>query len=366
MNRLMNRSILSTLTLALALAAGSATALAADPADDLKGPAVPERTAPGGAAGFGEKPGDAARRNGEVPLPLPMYLRMLRDVTGPEAAEKLRATDAQREQIEKLSKSHMDAMKAFMEEHRSEIEQIVKEHPQAARMLREYGFGPGRAGERGGDRGGEPGGKRPEGGRGKRPEGGRPEGKGGPEGDPMGGPGEGGPGPGGRRGPGGPGGPGEGPEMNEKDRAAVMAQLNELRNKAPKAEDVKTSIWAVLNADQQQALQTKIDAHKKEVLAERDAKYKEQQKRRFEEGKGTDKAKPAGAKLDDAKRAEVLASLPKEAQDRIGKMPAEQQERILSRLAELPAERRAEALKRLAERRRAGGEGKPGDAPAAK
>lgn len=354
----MNRNLFSTLTLTLALIAGTSTALAADPAEDLKGPTVPERTAPGGAAGFGEKPGDAARRSGEVQLPLPMYLRMLREVTGPEAAENLRASDAQREQIEKLSKGHMEAMKAFMEEHRSEIEQIVKEHPQAARMLREYGLGPAR-----GERGGEPGGKRPESGRGKRPEGGRPEGKG-PEGDPMGVPGEGGPA--GRRGPGGPDGPGEGPEMNEKERAALMAQLTELRNKAPKAEDVKTSIWAVLTADQQQALQTKIDAHKKEVLADRDAKYKEQQKRRFEEGRGTDKAKPAGAKLDDAKRAEVLASLPQEAQDRIGKLPAEQQERILSRLAELPAERRVEALKRLAERRRGGGEGKPGDAPAAK
>jgi acyl-CoA reductase-like NAD-dependent aldehyde dehydrogenase len=109
-------------------------------------------------------------------------------------------------------------------------------------------------------------------------------------------------------------------------------------------------------------VQVKVDDFKAKETARRDERYKEQQKKRFEEGRGQDKKPGVGkapAKLDEAKRAEVLASLPQEAQDRLGKLPAEQQDRLLARLAELPADRRAEALKRMAERGR-GGQGRGG------
>ncbi|MCU0688616.1 MAG: hypothetical protein MUE97_02590 [Phycisphaerales bacterium] len=336
-----------SLTVALTLLAGHALA-ATDPGDALKGPDVPTRTTPDGATSFGEQ----NQRNREVNVPLPAFMRMLREATGPEAPENLRASDAQKEQIEKISTGHMDAMRKFMDENREKVEAFAKQHPEAARMLREAGLGgqgPGGRGERGErrqrtDRTGAPRGDR------------GPAG----EGDPMMAPPEGGGRPQGDR----PQGDRPAP-LSDADRQEMMAKLKELRDAAPKAEDAKTAIWAVLTGEQQAAVQTRVDAFKKQALERRDQQYKEREAQKLRERMGDgnkDGAKPAREgnreappKLDDAKRAEVLASLPKEAQDRLTKMPKEAQDRILGRLSTLPAEERAEALQRMAERMREGG-----------
>jgi len=320
---------LAKITLALALLAGGTAALAqpaANPGDALKGPQVPERNTPGGSGSFGEQRGELARRT-EVPLPFPAFMRMVRETLGPDAPEALRLSQAQQEQVQEIAGKHGDAMRAFMNAHKDEIQALIKEHPEAGRMLREFG-GPGGPGR----------------GRGE----GRGEGRGrGPGGPPVGDPMQDGAPP---------------AAMSEKDRAAVLAKVQELRAQAPKAEDAQTAVWGALTEPQQKAVQVKVDDFKAKETARRDERYKEQQKKRFEEGRGQDK-KPGGgkapAKLDEAKRAEVLASLPQQAQDRLGKLPAEQQDRLLARLAELPADRRAEALKRMAERGR-GGQGRGG------
>lgn len=314
---------LGKITLALALLAGGTAALAqpaANPGDALKGPQVPERNTPGGSGSFGEQRGELARRT-EVPLPFPAFMRMVRETLGPDAPEALRLSQAQQQQVQEIASKHGDAMRAFMNAHKDEIQAIIREHPEARRMLREFGGpgGPGRG--RGEGRGRGPGGP--------------------PVGDPM--------------------HDGAPPAaMSEKDRAAVMAKVQELRAQAPKAEDAQTAVWGALTEPQQKAVQVKVDDFKAKEMARRDEQYKEQQKKRFEEGRGQDKKPGAGkapAKLDDTKRAEVLASLPQQAQDRLGKLPAEQQDRLLARLAELPADRRAEALKRMVERGR-GGQGR--------
>jgi hypothetical protein len=347
-----------SLTVALTLLAGHALA-AMEPGDALKGPDVPARTTPDGATSFGEQ----NQRNREVQVPLPAFMRMLREATGPEAPENLRATDAQKEQIEKIGTGHMDAMRKFMDENREKLEAIAKQHPEAARMLREAGFGQGAPGARGERR------QRPE----RTDRTGAPRGDRGPsgEGDPMMAPPE--------RRPQGDRPQGDRPRgdrprgdrpapLSDADRQELMGKLKELRDAAPKAEDAKTAIWAVLTGEQQAAVQTRVDAFKKQALERRDQQYKEREAQRLRERMGDqnkdgkDGAKPAGQgnreappKLDDAKRAEVLASLPKEAQERLSTMPKEAQDRVLGRLSTLPPEQRAEALKRMAERMREGG-----------
>lgn len=354
---------LSALTVAPALAEEPAT-----PTDALKGPEVPQRTTPAGQGSFGDK-GPDARRGGELPIPHRAFMNMLRETLGPSAAEDLRLSDQQRGDVEKIDKEFSDSQRGFMEQHREELQGLVRQNPEVRQLLRENGFSPEGPGPRGQrpqrtDRTGAPRGDRPEGGR---PEGDQPM-------DEMAPPPR---GPGGPRGPEGRGGPEGRPEMDPKEREAIMARLQELRAQAPKAEDARTAIWALLKPEQQNAVQVKVDEFKKRRTQEMDERYKERTKRQLEGKNAKPGEAPAGARgpaLTPEQRAEVLASLPAEAQAQINKLPERAQSRVLARLSQLPAAERPAALEEMRKRLEQGGAGgrgggkgdKPADAPKSK
>jgi hypothetical protein len=368
-----------TLALGLVCLAGSAFALqpATDPADALKGPSVPSTTTvvPGQSLGEPSREGRAVR---PVGIPHPLFMRMVNETIGDSAPAELKATPELRTQIETIDQKFREDMKTFMEANREELQQIAREFPQAREMMREMGL-PGPRGERGGDKGGDKAGEKGEGrgkgkgdgageGRGPKgprgPEGRGPGGPGGPEGRGPGGPGmdEMGGGPGGPDRRGGPGGPDGARALAEEQRTALRQKIDTIRANAPKAEDTRKQIMAILSAPQQQAVQAKIDEHTAKRQAEMDERYKQRQiesmrQRPVDERKpGKDGGRPGGEvkPLTAEQRAEVLASLPQEAQDRIAQLPQAQQDRMLGRLANIPADKRAEAIERFRQQRGGG------------
>jgi hypothetical protein len=170
--------------------------------------------------------------------------------------------------------------------------------------------------------------------------------------------------------------------LSDAARAEVIGKLKELQAAAPKPEDARTAIWGILKTDQQAAVQVKVDAFKAERLKQQDEKYKEREKKKFEE-RGTKKdpatpgtgvpnnpgkaGRPGGdgpAKpLEPARRAELLKQLPDDLQVQVGKLPEQMQDRILGRLAEVDSGQRDEFYARLRERLK-NGEG--GNRPAKK
>lgn len=359
-----------TVSLSLVCLAGSAFALqpAADPGDALKGPSVPETTTvvPGQSLGEPSREGRAARPMG---IPHQMFMRVVNETLGETAPAEIKLSSELKTQIEAIDQKYRDDMRTFMESNRDELQQIAQEFPQAREMMREMGL-PGPRGQRGPGGPGGPGAegeKGEKGDKGDKGERGERRGRGEGEGRRPGGP-EG-------RGPGGPGGPGmmddmgRGPQgapaISEEKRAELRQKIESLRANAPKADDVRKQIMGMLSQPQQQAVQVKLDEHIAKRQAEMDERYKQRQIEQFrkrpqdERKPGNDAGRPGAGgpevkPLNAEQRAEVLASLPQEAQDRLGKLPQAQQDRMLARLANIPADKRAEAIERFRQQRGGG------------
>lgn len=343
----MNTNAITRTLLALALFAGGTASFAdpntapAKPEDALKGPSVPDRHVPGVDNGLGER-GAGGKKEGTartMPIPQPVFMRMVDEALGEKASENLRLSAEQRTQITKINDEFMTKQRAFMEENRESIRAIVREHPEAMRYLHEQGLGGGLGGREGGPEGqpGKPGEKRER----RRPEGAPKDG--GEKGRPM---------DDGMKPAGEPPAP-----MSEEDRAKLQEKIQQLKANAPKQEDARTAIWGVLRKEQQDAVQVKVDAFKAEAEKRIDERYKEQQKKKFEQN--TDKGLGSPDKLTEAQREEVLNSLPAEAREKIKSLPPEIQNRMLGRLSQMPASERAKAIEEFRKRREQGG-GKPG------
>lgn len=192
----------------------------------LGGPAVDDIQVPGGGPGFG---GQEGFRKGEKRMPAEEFSNALREALGPNAPEGVRASPELMEKLKAIQSEFRAQQRAYMEEHKDEF-----------RKLRELGFDPSKARRDGANGKGLPPGVN------RRP--GQPEGEG-PQGGPQGGP---------------PGGPMDGPmgDMPKEERDAVLQQAKALRDNAPKPDDAFKKSFALLSAEQQAAVQAKLNEFK--------------------------------------------------------------------------------------------------------
>jgi hypothetical protein len=372
----MNTRLLRVSMLALVLAAGHATALADDgkgaggqpPAtpDALKGPKVPDRHVPGVDNGLGTMEGGGGDKKGaarEMPIPHREFMRMLNESVGANAPESVRLSAEQRTQVEKISTEFGEKQRTYAQTNKGEIDKLVEKYGPEVRQLSQRlmaarGGMPGGAGgagdaKRPGKEGGKPGIPGEKGEKGERD--GKPMGErdGMKDGTPM---------------EGGGGG------LSDEARAEVIGKLKELQAGAPKPEDARQAIWGVLNADQKAAVEKRVDAFKAEREKQQDERYKEREKKKLEErgakkdagapGKGgRPGAGEAVQPLDPARRAELLKQFPDDLRERVGKMPEQTQDRLLTRYAGMDEKQREEAYIQLRERLKHGGgegAGRPG------
>lgn len=349
----MNTNLFRSSLIALFLAAGSAASLADDgkqpqpkPADALKGPSVPDRHVPGVENGLGTMEGGFDKKGvaREMPIPHREFMQILLESVGDKAPEAVRVNAEQHEQIEKINREFTEKQRSYIETNKGEIDKLAEKYgPEVHQLAQRLAFGRG-AGmpERGAAK--KPGNEAK---RGEKPAGDAPA-------DGM------------------QAEPGSG--LSDEARAEVIAKLKELKANAPKAEDARTAIWGVLKPDQQAAVQKRVDAFKAEREKQMDEKYKEREKKKFEE-RGTkknpatpgaaapaEKGKPGEGEvkhLDAAQRTELINQLPADLKERVSKMPEQLQDRILGRLSEIKPDQREEFYNRMRERIKNGGEGTP-------
>lgn len=281
----------------LALAAGAMAQGDQSPksgSEVLGGPKIQDRNVPGQVGAFGEK-GELQKRASDR-LPPGAMRRALESAIGPDAPESVRATAEQREKIEKIVRDHEAQVRAYMDQHREEIEQIRKD----------AGLG---QGERRGERRG-PGGL----------EGRAPRGAGRPDGAP--------------------------PEMNKDDQAkadAARQKIRDLMEAGPKQSDLMTKVWAELTPAQQDATNKALDEVRERMKKEREDRYVRQRV-----GRGEARPGPGGA---EGRRPGPDGAAP-------GRPPAgpgergmhERRERLLRLFDSLPPEAQDQLLRRLEER----------------
>ena len=248
----LNGSTLFRGTLALVAAVGMAASIAqAEPPanDPLKGPKVQPRDVPGDRGQFGEARKD--RKGGSAEIPQVMFMRIINATLGADdAAADIKLTDAQREKIKSLNDEFEKKAREYRQAHAKEFAEMQKEMGPAQR--------PGKPGKGGGD---------------KQP---------GPDAN-------------------SPAKPADAPEnqMSPEQREKVMEKFRELREGAPKPEDVRTAIWTQLCDPQKKAVQVKIDAVRDEMLKRR--AEAETQKKLKKQGEDNSKR--------DAKREEIQKKL---------------------------------------------------------
>tara|TARA_R110000868_G_scaffold119469_2_gene316902 strand:- start:222320 stop:223087 length:768 start_codon:yes stop_codon:yes gene_type:complete len=197
--------------LALLIAGLAGTAIAAEPqngdADLLRGPDVVETSGPdAGDSMTGSA--EASRKAGDMPFR--SYMGAVRGLNrSAKDHPELALTDEQQEAIKEIGKSHQEKMRAFMEEHKAELDAL---RPQRGEK--------GERGQRGGQKAGERGAPPPP-----------------PEMD---------------------GEHPERPEVSPEERQRNREKLGELMANAPSDQDAKKQLWAVLTVDQQAAVKENI------------------------------------------------------------------------------------------------------------
>jgi len=207
----------------------------------LGGPAVDDLKVPGRGPGFG---GEEGFRNREKRMSGEELSRALREALGPNAPEDVRASPELMEKLKAIQTEFRVHQRAYMEQHKDEFQK-----------LRELGFDPNKARRDGGNGKGLPPGVN------RRP--GQPGGEG-PQGESMGGPMG---------------------DMPKEERDAILQQAKALRDNAPKADDAFKESFALLNAEQQKAVQVKLDEFK-ERRNRREAENYVQRRLRDQDGPG--------------------------------------------------------------------------------
>ena len=207
-----------------------------DPSQVLKGPEVDDRDVPGSSSTFGDSTMDPVKGR-ERPVPHMAFMAALKGLTGDDVPKNLHASEAQADEIKSLDQEFRDARRAYMQEHRDEIQSLMKDiRPEGAQGQRGSRGGQGDRAQRGqrGQQGQE-----------------RPRGEPGQKGEP-----------GGQRGPRGQPGDGPGPRIDPStlsdEQHAAFEKLKEIRAGGPSIEECHTKMWAVLNPGQQDYVEGRL------------------------------------------------------------------------------------------------------------
>lgn len=205
------------LGLALLIAGLAGTASAVEPqskdADLLRGPEVVETSGPdAGDSMTGSA--EASRKAGDMPFR--SYVNAVRGLN--KAAKdnpELALTEEQLSAIKEISQSHQKKMRAFMQEHKEELDTLRPQRAERGEQAQR-----GERGQRGGEAKGE---------RGERTAEDRPQ----------------------------------RPELSPAEQQRNREKLGELMAKAPSDQEAKKQLWAVLSEDQQSAVKENIEKMRK-------------------------------------------------------------------------------------------------------
>lgn len=265
---------------------------AAEPDDaPLRGPSVTDKVAPGGHTTFAPEAG-GDRKRGEREIPHPLFMRALNEALGDSAPEAVRASKELQSKVKAISDEFNQAQRTYAQQNREALAKMRSE------------------------------------GRGAKKDAKNPKDK--PEADSM-------------------------QEMTDEDRQAMMERMREIREKAPKAADAHTKIWALLNEPQQKAVEEKLEAYREEARKRENEQYVD----RFVKRKAPDGEKPQADKPGETKKpaegAGKKESAPQnEAAQAFAPISAEHRERLIKLFERLPPEQREEVLRRFEERLRSG------------
>ncbi len=282
-NRLTLKSIIRSAATLVLLAgfASSASAQTTPNPNPLGGPAVNTNTVPGERGEFGGGKG-GFKKEGPKEIPHQAFMEAITLAVGPNAPADLRLSDDQRKQVTAASEQFTAAQREFMKNHKGEIDKL------RTSSLKE-----------------------------KRTEGGKAAKKGDAE-SAM-----------------------QPADATPEQRDAMMEEMRQLRDNAPKPGDVHKKIWAVLNPAQQAAVQVKLDEVKARIKSKVDEKMLEKEKERVAKKLGKDKkgAAPTPPSTGPASTPATATSPLAGNSDR--------RERLLQMLDKLTPEQREKALARL-------------------
>lgn len=284
------RRLSRTSIVALLTCAGLAGASlhAAEPDDaPLRGPSVTDKVAPGGHTTFAPEAG-GDRKRGEREIPHPLFMRALNEAIGDSAPEAVRASKELQSKLKAISDDFNQAQRTYAQQNREAL----------AKMRGE--------------------------GRGAKKDAKNPKDK--PEADSM-------------------------QEMTDEDRQAMMERMREIREKAPKAADAHTKIWALLSEPQQKAVEERLEVFREEARKRENEQYVD----RFVKRKAPEGEKPSDAKKSDDKASpKDKAPQGADAGPALAPISAEHRERLIKLFERLPPEQREEILRRFEERLRSG------------
>lgn len=297
--RISARLTRSTAAALLAVAGFAVAHVSAAEPDDapLRGPSVTDKVAPGGHTTFAPEAG-GGRKRGEREIPHPLFMRALNEALGDNAPEAVRASKELQSKVKAISDEFNQAQRTFAQQNREALAKMRDE------------------------------------GRGAKKDAKNPKDK--PEADSM-------------------------QEMNDEDRQAMMEQMREIREKAPKAADAHTKIWALLNEPQQKAVEEKLEIFREEARKRENEQYVD----RFAKRKAPEGDKPAD-KAKDAEKADQKTKNPAaDAGPAFAPISTEHRDRLIKLFERLPPEQREEILRRFEERLRSGEGFAPPAAPQA-
>lgn len=305
---------------AVLLAGLAGTALAQDSGSDpvLRGPKVKDNSAPGERSTFGG--GRPKGKDAQRLIPQPVFMKAVMSLNAEGAPEETRLSDEQAAKLKTIEQEFRGQQREFAQAHRDEVRELASKLPpeDRARIRELMGAGPG------GDRRGPA--NQAKAGQGKRP------GKGEPGAE---GPGK--PRPGGAGRPGGPEGddrpppppppPGadgpdemmDGPRDPRPSEAEVQearGQLKALIEQAPKPEQARAKMWAVLSEPQRKIVEAELVKAREEMGAKA--------------GEAARKKKAGGDAAIDINDPRI----PEKARERLKNLPPEQREEALKRLKE--------------------------------
>lgn len=254
----------------------------------LKGPKVQDRNVPGVDARFSEEGREGARRGAVDRLPPRVFRDALDVVLASDAPANLRVADDKRQTIETLISDFEQSSRAYAQQNREKMQELRKKAGEFNRPKR-------------------------------------------------------------------PGQPAEGANSEKPgaggESIAAREELRTLMAGAPKVEDVQTKIWAELNAEQQKAVDAKLQEFRDKASEMRQDQYVKQKLGSKggggaagpAQGEGAKKPGPAGAGGGE-------------------RLSPERRERLMQLLSRMTPEQQDELIRRL--EARVSGTGETGDRPA--
>lgn len=298
--------------------AGVAAGQEAGPDPVLRGPRVQDNSAPGERSTFSG--GRPRGREAQRPIPQPVFMKAVMSLNAEGAPEETRLSDAQAAQLKSIEAEFRASQREFIQAHREEIRALAQKLPPEDRArVREFmATGMGREGALNQAK------KAPV----KRP-GKDAAGKGAPGKDRP------------ARPPQGPADEMMGPEMADTPREKLdkpagqrpseaevqeaRAQLREFFERAPKPEQSRAKMWAVLSEPQRKLVEAELVKFRAQAVAKAEGPGKPKQL------DGQDK--PDKINLDDPR-------IPERARERLKNLPPEQREEAIKRLLERRQEER--------------------------